>query len=370
MGYVRAPGNGLWIPEYFAVAPGLSPNVGIIDATGEKLGISGRVRWANNAATKNIRRVQLRWGTVVKAGGSGLTISLQDTTLTAGPAMQPDGTPDQTVAVANGDSAFASDTWYRSGTLSSDRAAAHASLLSVVVEFDGSGRLGADSVRLSGDNSVGALGAHGSGVVQFTGSWATSALGFAPNIILEADDGTIGTLEYSRPYLLVTGGSAYNSGSTPDEIGNAFTLPFNCKVDALCAMVVVASGANFDICLYRGTTSLVSVTVDGNTTGGNNSLRPCLVNFDDVEIQKDVEHFITVKPTGANNVTLQEMTVNDATHWDVHPGGQAMCYATRTDAGSFSKTATKRVLVGARVSQFIDVEEIIGGDTLVTGMVG
>lgn len=370
MGYVRAPGNGIWIPEYWAVSPGLSPNVGIIDATGEKLAIVGRVRWANNAATKNIRRVQLRWGTVVKAGGSGLTISLQDVTLTTGPAAQPDGTPDQTVAVSNGDAAFASDTWYRSGVLSADRAAAHASLLAVVIEFDGSGRLSSDSVRLSGDNSTGALGAHGSGFVQNTGSWATSALAFAPNIILEADDGTIGTLEFSKPFSAVAATAAYNSASTPDEIGNAFTLPFNCKVDAISALIVVASGANFDLCLYRGTTLVASAAIDGNTTGGNNSLRPCLGTFDDVEIEKDVEHFITVKPTGANNVTLQELTVNDAAHWDVHPGGQAMCLASRTDAGSFSKTAAKRILMGIRISQFIDVEEIIGGDTLVTGMVG
>lgn len=357
MAYERIQG-GLYFPEIFTL-PTLNSTVGLIDATGEKLAIVGRVVWANNAATKDIRRVQFKWGTITKAGGSGLTISLQDVATGAGPTFQPDGTQDQTVAVANGDASFATDTWYRTGTFSADRTAARGDLLAVVIEFDGSGRLGADAVRLCADNSAG--GPLGSGVAQFAASWSSSSVSVIANIILEASDGTIGTLDYARPLLTTANETGFNNTSTPDEIGNAFTLPFNCKVDGLWAQVQVANNANFDLCLYKGTTLQTSVSVDMNTVAQHGSSRPLVVPIADTDIEKDVEYFVIVKPTGGSNVIVYGITVNDATHWDVHTGGQACCYASRVDAGSFSKTATKRIWAGVRISQFVEEAGAGGG---------
>lgn len=356
MAYQRIP-TGAWFPDPFS-PPSLS-DIGLIDATGEKLAIVGRVRWKDNAASKNIRHVQFKWGTITKAGGSALTVSLQDVSLTAGPVFQPDGGQDQTVAVANADAGFASTTWYRTGAFSADRAAAHGSLLAVVIEFDGGGRQGADAVRLNADVSQG--GFHGSGIAQFTSAWSVLPLNATSNIILEADDGTFGTLDFSRPLATAANETGYNSGSAADETGNAFTLPFACKVDCLWAMLSAASGANFDICLYRGTTLIASVSVDYNTVGAASSSRVHFGTIDDVEIQANVEHTITVKPTTANSVVLFGLTVNDAGHWDLHPGGQAMHYASRVDGGSWNApVTTKRIFAGMRISQVSDGAALIG----------
>lgn len=367
MAYVVAPG-GIFLPDSPLTEPAVI-TVGPIDATGEKLAIIGRVRWANNAATKNIRRVQFAFGAITKSGGSGLTVSLQDVSLTAGPTFQPDGTPDQTVAIANGDASFASNTWYRTGTLSADRTAARGDLLAVVIEYDGSGRLGSDIVRLLGDGTSGLSRIHNSGWALFTASWpSTSVTGAGANIILEADDGTLGTFDYCRPLLNSATESTYNTASTPDETGNAFTLPFDCYVDGIWAQVRTPVVANFDLVLYKGTTALQTVSVDANTLA-TTAASAFFAPIAETQIERNVEHYVIVKPTSGTSVGLQGITVNDAAHWDFWPGGQAMCYASRVDAGSFSKTTTKRLPVGVRISQ-LDDGTGAGSTTVVAGVIG
>jgi len=118
----------------------------LIDATGEMAAFCGRVWFSARSGTKNLSRVGFRFGAVTKSGGSGLTVSLQDVTLSAGPPMQPDGTQDQTVAIANGNASFASNTWIRTGTFSASRTVTYGDLLAVNVEYDGGGRTNPDSV--------------------------------------------------------------------------------------------------------------------------------------------------------------------------------------------------------------------------------
>src|SRR5262245_9299830 len=136
MAFVQVPGNGLWIPSpslpySFAAAPALSTLL-LIDATGEEAAFCGRVFFPVRSGTKDVRKVGFRFGAVTKAGGSALTVSLQDVNLGTGPTMQPDETQDQTVAVANADAGFTSNAWYQTGALSADRTVALGELLAVV----------------------------------------------------------------------------------------------------------------------------------------------------------------------------------------------------------------------------------------------
>ena len=132
----------------------------------------GKVWFAERTGTKDIRRVGFRFGTVTKAGGSAVTVSLQDVNLAAGPPLQPDEVQDQTVAIANADAGFATGLWYRTGTLSADRTVAYGEDLCVVFEYDGAGRLGSDVVNIA-YSSVGLEGLpHSANVVLKTASWA------------------------------------------------------------------------------------------------------------------------------------------------------------------------------------------------------
>src|SRR5688572_26574526 len=133
MAFQKIPGVGLWIPDnrLISMAPNLSNN-SPIDATGEQFAISGPVWFKEGTGTKDITRVGFSFGTITKAGGSGLTVSLQNVSAVAGPPLQPDGTQDQTVAIANGNAAFASNTWIRTDALSANRTVSFGENLSVV----------------------------------------------------------------------------------------------------------------------------------------------------------------------------------------------------------------------------------------------
>src|SRR5262245_16743976 len=148
MALVALNGLGMAIPNWYSNALPAVTSIGPIDATGEKIAFCGYF-WHPEGISKDITRVGFRFGSVTKAGGSGLTVSLQDLNLTTAP-MQPDEVQDQTVAIANGDSGFTSNVWYRTNALSANRTLANGDAVCVVIEYDGSGRLGSDTVSLSG----------------------------------------------------------------------------------------------------------------------------------------------------------------------------------------------------------------------------
>lgn len=330
-----------------AIPPAVATTL-LIDATGEKVGFIGPV-WNKDRATKNITKVGFRFGAVTKAGGSGLTLSLQTVDLANGPPGRPDETQDQTVAIANGDAAFASNTWYQTAALSAARTVAFGEMLGIVIEYDGGGRLGADSVVISASSSIGsgAKSNVGSPALKTGGTWAHADV--VSNVVLEFDDGTFGTLLDSYPYSGITT-TAYNSGSAADEFALEFTVPVQMKVDGAWVPVIAAAGADFDVVLYQGTTALATASVDANTVVGNTVARPSRVLFAEQVLSPGNTYRLAVKPTTANNVTIYDFVVSDANHLQAWPLGTSAYLATRVDAGDWTPVATRRPFLGLYLS--------------------
>lgn len=353
MTYQQIP-CGAWIldpDELLGTLNAASFASALIDATGEKFACVGRVWFTERTGTKDIRRVGFRFGSVTKAGGSALTVSLQNPSTTTGPPGQPDETQDQTVAIANADASFASNTWYRTGTLSADRTVSFGEDLAVVIEFDGSGRLGSDAVNINYIPNNGRT--VGFPVSKTGGSWS-GFLG-CPNLVLEFTDGTFGILESSIPTSTFSS-AGYNSGSTPDEIALAFQLPFKCKIDGVWACVNYGGTApDFDVVIYQGTTALQTVSIDGNRIRhGSYTYSLLEVPFEELELAANTQYYAALKPTTTNFVTMPYFDVNAAGHLNCWPGGQNFHQATRVDAGSWSATTTRRPLMGIRLSSFDD----------------
>lgn len=338
-------GEGFWIP-------GLPPTFGAtsgagiygpIDATGEKLAHIGRVWWPGTASSKTITGVGFRFGnSITKAGGSALTVSLQDVDLATGPPYQPDGTQDQTAAVANANASFAANTWIDL-TFGSTRAVNKGDRLAVVIEFDGSGRLGADSVNfaaLASSNS-GAYG--GAGISHFTASWAATT--GSPGVIFAFDDGTYGKFAGSWPSNTATSATVTaNTGTTPDEVGLKFSLPFSVSVDQLAAYLSVsASSSDFDVILYDSGGSVVaSGSADANATNATGTARVFLIPIVPTTLSANTTYRLVVKPTTANSVVVMHVDVATANHLTVHPGGTAWHWTQRTDGGAWTDTTTRR----------------------------
>jgi hypothetical protein len=347
MGWVAA--NGLMMPSLGSVQWSPGSVFPVINATGGEYAIVGRV-WNKDHATKSIERVQFCFGNaVVKTGGSDLILSLQDVSLTAGPPYQPDGTRDQTVAIANADAGFAANAWYRTGVLSANRSVAYGERLAVVIGFGGAGRLGSDTVNFTVRNSLSSRlpGLDAGSALKTGGTWA--AVGGVPLLLLEFSDGTFGTLDGA---IATSGGdtTVLNTGSSPDEAGNTFTVPFPCKVDALWAGVQVASGADFDLVLYNGTTQLASGSIDANAIEALTASRLAQVPIAETVLLPGNTYYVAVKPTTANNVTLYGLDVVDVAHFDAWPNGRDWIKAYRTDAGAWTASDTHREWAGVRIS--------------------
>lgn len=341
-----------WPPlPAFASPPATEGATLLIDATGEKVAMMGRV-WNKDRVTKNITRVGFRFATIVKAGGSGLTVSLQDVSLATSP-LQPDEVQDQTVAIANGDAGFASTVWYRTGAFNAVRTVAFGELLAVVIEYDGGGRLGADSVIIGAittaatslRNNIGSAG------LKTGGTWAGQNL--IQNVALEFDDGTFGTLFDSYPALSANT-TAFNTGSAADEFALEFTVPAPMKVDGAWAELLLAASASVDLVLYDGTTALVTVSTDFHAIATSGSTRLLRVPFAEQTLVPGTTYRLSVKPTTANNVTIYDFTMSDANHLQAWPLGTSAYLATRVDAGAWTPLTTRRPLIGLYLSAVSD----------------
>jgi hypothetical protein len=319
----------------------------VINATGEKAAYCGRV-FNKDRATKAISKVGFRFGAVTKAGGSALTVSLQNPNSAAGPPMQPDEVQDQTVAIANADAGFTSNAWYQTNALSATRSVAFGEALCVVVEFDGAGRLGADSVVISGLAGItnGGPFNHSVTVLKDGGVWGSLIV--IPNIILEFNDGTFGTLMGAFPCSAV-GTISYNSGSSPNEYALEFTFPGPVTIDAGGGIWLhEAAGTDIDMIVYDGTSAMSggSRSLEGNmannTTGGAGT-RTSFAPFDGlITLAASTTYRLGIKPTTANSVSLSYFDVANASHLQAHIGGAEWAITSRTGAAAWSAPTTTR----------------------------
>jgi hypothetical protein len=342
-----------------------------IDATGEKVAIMGSV-FIPSRTSKSIRKIHFRFGAVTKAGGSGLTVSLQNlTTASSGPI--PDETQDETVAIANADAGFASNAWYTTGALSADRTVNPGDRIAVVIEFDGSGRLGADSVVISGLQLTGGDAKNTLPMVALkTASWALTSL-VSPNVIFEFSDGSFGTFAGAYPASAINTHTYKQDTAGADEYALKITLPFACKSDgAFVRIEATAVTGDFDLILYDGTTSIASVSIDGAEIAGFSS-RPFRIQWSsEVSLSANTAYRLAVKPTQTtSNVTVRSTDVANANHLTCLQGGPEMCHSTRLDLGAWSDTATRRLLgFGLSISSLDDGAGGSGGIPIARGMHG
>lgn len=359
MAYVAFPGRGAeWLyPGLYRMAAPPAFGASTFAATGDKIAWVGRANWADHTVTsRDISRVQFRFGTVTKAGGSALTLSLQNVQTASGTVGAPDETQDQTVAIANADGSFASNTWYRTGTLSANRTVALGELVAVVLEFDGSGRLGSDSVAVSNLSAAATATIDGRSyaLAKTGGTWAVATS--VANLILEANDGTICTLGNGLAVSAINS-HAINSGTaTADEYALPFSFPFDARLESVIVpLAFTGNSSDVEIILYTGTTATTTITLDANTIISNSGRMYEFTLPSEFTCSANTTYYLAVRPTTANNVTVYSVDVNAAGHLGIYPGGADANFITRLDQGAWaSPTTTRRFLAGVRISS-IDI---------------
>jgi hypothetical protein len=361
---VQIPGHGPYIPDIPNV--GLAPSYNsplLIDTSTKKVALLGKVWFKERSGTKNISRVQFMLGAVTKAGGSGLTVSLQDIASATGPPLQPDETADQTVAIPNGDASFASNSWYRTGAFNASRTVNFNGPVAVVIEFDASGRLGSDSVVINAltVSATNFINTQGIAALK-SGTWSAQSVGSI--LILEFDDGTFGSVSYLNTLpasAFNTHTFASNTGGA-DEYALAINLPFSCKIDGGWAFVgETVNSSDFDILLYSGTSALSSYTVDANMMSTNGARLLEFTFNGEVALAANTTYYLSFRPTTTNSIVLYSYDVSNANFFSATFAGTGLAYATRLDQGTWAATTnTRRLFAGVRISSITTGSETSG----------
>lgn len=383
MTYVSIGRHGLDWP----VKPGpwFGASSSTIDAANETIAAIGRIHWADGGShtldTSGASKIYLHTGAtaVFDDATSVMDIGIQDVDVATGVPARPDGTFDVKAVVTT-----AADTSPALTTTNSlvgvvpttgTKTMAHGDLIAITAKLVTVGTTPAASVAFSRSTTgdfMGAAAGTNVGVSNASGSFASADPPFIALIV--ASDGTYGALFGAGVFGQSTG-AAFSDSSNPDEYGNIFQVPFNCRALGLkfCGGLAGAT-SDFQYDLYStplGTPAsmlggAVSVAAEAHATGTTNTgyMYPFAPP---VSLLKDTDYCAAVKAAGAGNVTIYGMTLPAAGARVLLPGGTTTRGATRNNgSGAFSESTT----IIRAVSVVIDQLDFSSGGASLTSLFG
>lgn len=315
-----------------------------INAVGEKFATCGSIQ-VPGYGTKAIRKAGFRFATVTKSSGSTtLTVSLQNLRLDTVTAPRPDETQDETYTVTNGDAGFDSSRWYWTGNLSADRTVSHGSRLCLVVEIATYG--GSDVVGFNGINANPTWdGVGGLSSIYDGGAW-TTINAERPLVGFEFSDGTFGTF-VGHTLASAIGTTNVSTSTTPDEVGNVFTVSQSVKIDAIWS-ISLTNTRNTSMILYNGTTSIASCSFDANEMQQTTAQWVCPIA--EQTLTPWNTYRVVVRPDEASTIAVTYYDLPTAATQAANAGGLAIKSTSRVDAGSWTDLDTRVYNAGVRIS--------------------
>jgi len=311
-----------------------------IDAAGEKVGFLLQA-----PKTGNIRKVGWMTQTVTTGDTVDVRIETIASSVPSGTLWATNTNGSQVVANTDDNVMFLT-------TLTADASVTQGDFIAVVIANGAGG--GNLNIRTSGNWTDFAAGWPKS--MLYTTSWSTSNSG-PPAVYFEYSDGSVVGTGMSTPVVTVSGNNTINSSSTPDEVGNLFSIPFPAKVVGV-RVTVDPDDEAFDVVLYDsdGTTILSSLSADGDVVQGlttTNAVVAYLYFTASSNISANTNYRIVYKPTTTTNHTWFNFT-STAAALDAYPMGNECYQTSRTDGGAWSDDTTKRVMIYPLFSGFDD----------------
>lgn len=328
--------GGLWIPQRTSLDVPFLANM-VIDAADEKIAFIFKI-----GKTGTISKVGFKTGSVTT--GATFDVRLETVDLTTG---DPTGTLLATNSNGSLVVADADDFLWLTASLTTAVAVTRGDLVAVVI-VNPSGS--------PGNMQIMAV-AYGQNRFPysdlFTTSWTKQGDNRNPNCALEYDDGTYALHTGVYPIKL-TPTDTYNSASSPDERGLIFQFPFPVQIAGV--FMIMDLDGDADIVLYDsdGSTVLETISLDKDvreltTIGGWN------FPFDNTnELSANTNYRVALKPTTTTNIGLATLETDTAAIMDSFEGGQNFHYTSRTDAGAWTETTTKRPVIGLLLDGFDD----------------
>jgi hypothetical protein len=309
----------------------------LIDAAAEKAAF---ITYAPKTGT--ISKVGFRTGTVTT--GDTLKISLQGVNASGNPdgTILASGNAYQTLVVADTND----NTWFLV-TLVAGASVTKNDPIAIVIEFN---------AWVAGNLNISA-GGTGIGTNHYnvytdlyTAAWAKSAN--LINVALEYSDGSYSS-GFTHPMSTLSY-YTYNSGSSPDEYGNYFQIPFPCRAVGIVAYSDLDESATFTLYDSDGTTVLASKQLLLAQRIGT-AVGLCWAYFaTPVNLLKDTWYRMTVVPNTVTSIGLSYFAVDLAGQMNSYSLGQKCYQTSRTDAGAWTQDTLRRVQMALLVDSFDD----------------
>lgn len=326
----------LWVPQITFGPTASAPSLTSLAVSG-----AGRKFAAILQAPKtgSIRKVHFRTGAVTTGTDTDCRIESVD-----GATGDPSGTlfgtnTNVTILAAS----LVANTWITSGALTADAAVTQGDLLAVVLTPTGTPNYNVSAF------TVGTSGVRFPYQDLYNGTAWTKDTSSIPSIALEYSDGTFAPMHQNFP-ITAANTHTFNSGSTPDEYALRFQFPVPVKVGGF--WIWADTDGDFDAVLYDsdGTTVLASKSFDKDNRQGTGIGHHFLALSSSASLAASTYYRFAIRPSTATSLTIYSMDVNAANIFDNMPGGQLFHHSTRTDAGSWTDTTTRRLFMGLMVT--------------------
>ena len=169
----------------------------------------------------------------------------------------------------------------------------------------------------------------------FTSSWAQTAQ--SPAMILLNSSSTVMYIPGSAPFDTASASNTVNTGSTPDEYGLKFQLPFPARING-CMFWKLAfnAGADFDIVLYDAAdTALFTAaqSVDQSLFQARDVSIDAIGFSETVDLSANTVYRLVAKPTTANSMFIRYATFDDAADLRGSYWGEKFVSTERTTNG-------------------------------------
>ncbi len=316
------------------IDPGLDSSYSsVIDAAGEKYEVIFEIPKAGT-----VSHLCFMTGTVTNAQTLRVGLETLDSTGNAS------GT--QYGGSAVGTQASPAATTYYEVALGTNATVTKGDKVALVIQFDGT--VGNLQIK-----SAGGIPTNFPYSGLYTTAWAKS-ITLMNMVGIKYNDGTYGQiycLGMSADFQSVT----FNTGSTSDERGNRFSLPFPAACTGIWAIMSAGLTSTFDLILYDdASTVLKTVSIDPNMLGGTTTRQVFFLFTTPYNLAANTVYRLVVKPTSINSVGVRHMNFFHNNALDTMPGGKEMYLTTRADAGAWTDTNTSRMFIGPILNAFDD----------------
>jgi hypothetical protein len=334
MALVRLNGDLSYNDLMLSLGTSFTSSTPLTTANTTKLHMLGRF-WHKDRITKTISSIYARLGTVTANAASVLQLSIQNPDLVNGPPGRGDGTILQS-GTTLGSNLTSNSTVYV--PLAAGLSMAMGASLVVVAQLTTFNT--GDSVTFS---SVSNLSAFESFLTFESATPTFTVSNTSPMLFFVCSDGTVGTFNKTCP-VSTTSTVVININSATDEIAMEFSMPIACTLSGVRVTVGGATGSDFDVVLYSGTTVLATATptLDQNTTNIAGSNRIYNVQFPETNLTANTIYAISILPTTVNNVTVYYADVSATAFWYAHQAEIGWGYKTRANAGAWSALNSSR----------------------------